>query len=220
MNKIISILALMFSVSAWGYFPLGWTPETLQSIRAGYSEGYGIAGLELSFHGEKEREFMEDKVGIWGDANYSFSAGVMNKDYENFMFYGAVHVHIEAFERIGTGIKQFVFYQTGLPAGEKLQGELNYFIFYQFYDLDLIWSDNREYLAIFTGFKSEIFNFQKEDIEAYISKAVDLTEISNNVVLGFYYNPDVTVVNGVSFGLELNLWSEDKSVIGTVYFDI
>lgn len=220
MKKILSILALTFSFSAFGYFPLGWTPETLQSIRGGYSDSYGVAGLEVSLHGDKERAFMEEKVGIWGDANYSFSAGVLNKNYTDFQFYGAVHVHLEAFERIGVGIKQFVFYGTGNAEGEKVQGELNYFLFYQFYDLDIIFSDNREYLAVYTGFKSDHFIFNKEDIETYIEKAFDLATISNNVVLGFYYNPDVTLLNGISFGIELNLWSENKTVLGTVYFNI
>ena len=206
------------AISSKAYFPVSFTPETVQSLKFGFNGGSPVGGIELTLHGEKEKKYLEEKVGFWGDYNHSFSAGVFSTAFSDLVYYGAVHVHLEAWDMIGTGLKQVVFYDSGLPTGEKLKGELTYLVFYQFPELNLFWSDEREFMLIYSGFKSEHFDFNNESAEAIVDKAFHLTEISKNAVLGVYYNPDVT--GNISFGFEMALFQENKVYLGSLYLAI
>ena len=216
--KLILLLLILMPLKAFSisYFPVSFTPETVSSVKLGLNDMKPVAGVEISLHGEKEVKYLEEKVGFWGDYNHSFSLGIFSTHFADLVYYGAVHVHLEAWDRVGTGLKQVVFYDTGLPSGEKLKGELTYLVFYQFPEINLFWDDNREYLMIYTGFKSEHFDFMNESAEEVVEKAFHLTEISKNAVFGVYYNPDVA--QALSFGFEMALFQENHVYMGSVYF--
>ena len=113
---------------------------------------------------------------------------------------------------IGTGVKQVIYHDHG--ATGDIKGELTYFLYYYFESQNIILSGNQEFLSFYLGFKSEPFNFKKEDISDYFDKAKNLSKVSENIVLGAYYNWNVA--GRYSVGLETNF----KNYIFTAYFNI
>lgn len=207
MKKMILTLAMLaFSAMAYTvpYFPVSYTPESLQMAHGGFNNsGEFSTGVELKIHGEKDRSLVERILGDWSHFNHSISIGYILDDFDDSILYGSAQVFLSAWDAIGTGVKQVVYYSNGLPKGSNLRGETTFFVFYQLPNKSIIWSDDNEYLNFYLGFKSEHSDFSKSDIEDVVAKAVDLYKISRNMTFGIYYNPDV--LDGTfSMGVELN----------------
>ena len=213
---LIGLFAVFSAVASPDtYFPVSLAPESLQSLRGGFNKGKWTAGLELSMHGEKERGWIENLMGDWSHFNHSFSVGYITENFENSITYGSVYAYLSAWESVGTGVKHIIYYNTGLASGQKLRGELTYFLFYQFNNKSVFLGRESEYLSFYLGFKSDHFDFQSEGIEDYIDKAINLPKMSKNIVLGVYYNPNVSGIWSV--GAEIN---GKESYLVTLFFNL
>ena len=204
MKNLIIGLLLIFSAVALGkpYFPVFYTPEPLQLLYGGYKTNSGVTGgIELNVQGEKDRGLIERVLGDWSHFNHSFSVGVQGVN--PLYLYSGAQVFLQGWDAIGMGVKQIIYYNKGLPAGSNILGETTLFAFYQLPNKSILWGDNNEYLNFYIGFKSEHSNFYKENIEDIVANAVDLYEMSKNITLGLYYNPNVLDGN-VSLSLQAN----------------
>ena len=213
MKTLLTLFGLLFSLTSGAvYFPLGLTPETLQAGRAGVNTttDRGVWNAELSLHGEK-KDFIRS---LFGDAlkwNHNFSAGILGDTILQQTLYGAFYVYFDN-GSIGTGAKQVIFHDIALKG--ELKGELTYFAYYYFVDKNIIFGEGKEFLSFYVGFKSDFFNFEKEQLISYLNKAKDLAKLSENIVFGFYYDWDVT--GKISAGFETNF----ESYVLSTYFKI
>ena len=207
MKRIIFFLGLLaFSAMSYTvpYFPVSHTPESLQLLHGGFNnEGRFSTGVELGVHGEKDKSLVERLLGDWTHFNHAISIGYLLDNFDTSILYGSVKVYLTAWDAIGTGVKQIVYYSNGLPKGSNLRGETNFVVYYQLPNKSILWNDDNEYLNFYLGFKSDHSDFYKDDIEDIVANAVDLYKVAQNMTFGIYYNPDV-LDGTVSMAVELN----------------
>ena len=210
MKYIILILGLMGIFSSFAktdktpYFPLNLTPESTQNLRAGLNKGEVNMGVELSMHGDQDKNWLEKTVGDWSDFDHSFSVAYQTEDFGNSIIYGSVHVSLAALDSVGVGLKQIVFYETDKDIGNRLKGETTLFAFYQLPNKNLLFKGEQEYLSFYIGFKSDISNFEKDHISEIVDNSLDMWEVSDKMIGGVFYSPDVTAKTFRGISMEIN----------------
>ena len=203
---LLGLLSVFWTISGFAnsptYFPIALSPESLSNIHSGYIGGQWTTGVRLEIEGRKERGWLEKLMGDWSAIDHTYSVGYLTENFKNSVTYASVGGMLTALNSGGIGIRQIVYFNTGLPHGEKLKGELTYFVFYQMKNRSIFLSGGKEYLSFYLGFKSHHFDFQNEDVATYIDKAISLKDKSKRLVGGFYYNWDVGTP--LSVGAEVN----------------
>ena len=218
---IMSLLSVLMAVG-WGsgahdhqtYFPVSLAPESLTSVRVGYMDGKWTAGVEVDLRSKEERNWLDKILGDWSSINHSYSIGYMSQNLQNSITYATVYGQLTAWETGGAGVKQIVYFNTGLPHGEKLKGELTYYAFINIKNKSILFGNESEYLSFYIGLKSDHFDFQKENVQDYLEKAVNLRETAKRMMFGMYYSPNVAKTLG--FGVE----AKDGGALVSIFMGI